>query len=453
MIASLRTQLHRWSAPSERTVNQKILSAAVVVGAITMAVKLAGAAKVAVMAHFFGTGDEMDAFLVAFLLPSFVAEVLAASFSAALIPAFIEVRETEGVESAADLISSVLAWTVGLLVLGTFVLAALSHWIMVALGSGFSGAKLDLAQSLFLVLLPVFVLSGISATWRAVLNAGERFALPSIAPGMTPIATIVLLMVVGKNWGAYSLALGAVIGTLIEVFLVGLTMKRLGYPLLPRRAVVDARLRLVGEQYAPLLAAAAISGGSVMVDQAMAAMLGAGSVSALGYGIKITNVALVVGTTAISTAVLPHFSAMSARQDWLGVRRTLGVYMRGVLAVSVPAVLALSWFAEPLVRVLLERGEFTTGDTLLVAAVQRYSLLQVPICMAGILVVRLISALRANSLLPQGAVLNLVANTVLNLIFMRYWGVAGIALSTTIAHLLSYGYLFLRMRRILNAAN
>lgn len=453
MIASLRTQLQRWSAPSEKTVNQRILSAAVVVGAITMAVKLAGAAKVAVMARFFGTGDEMDAFLVAFLLPSFVAEVLAASFSAALIPAFIEVRETEGVESAADLISSVLAWTVALLIVGTFILAALSHWIMVALGSGFSGAKLDLAQSLFLVLLPVFVLSGISATWRAVLNAGERFALPSFAPGMTPIATILLLMVVGRSWGAYSLALGAVIGTLIEVLLVGLTMKQLGYPLWPRRVAVDARLRLVGEQYAPLLAAAAISGGSVMVDQAMAAMLGAGSVSVLGYGIKITNVALVIGTTAISTAVLPHFSKMSARQNWQGVRRTLGAYLRGVLAVSVPAVLALAWFAEPVVRLLLERGEFTVADTGMVAEVQRYSLLQVPICMAGILVVRLISALRANSLLPQGAVLNLVANTILNLIFMRHWGVAGIALSTTIAHLLSYGYLFLRMRRILHAAN
>ena len=452
MIAALRTQWHRWSVPAHRTVDQRILSAAFVVGAITMAVKLAGAAKVAVMARFFGTGDEMDAFLVAFLLPSFVAEVLAASFSAALIPAFIEVREREGLARAADMISGVLAWTVGLLIVGTFALAALSHWIVVALGSGFSGAKLDLAQSLFLVLTPVFVLSGISATWRAVLNAGERFALPAVAPGMTPIATILLLILVGRRWGAYTLALGAVIGTLVEVFLVGLTMKRLGYPLLPRRVVADARLRLVGEQYAPLLAAAFISGGSVMVDQAMAAMLGPGSVSVLGYGIKITNVALVVAATAISTAVLPHFSTMTTRQDWRGVRRTLNVYLRGVLAVSLPLVLLLAWFAEPLVRVLLERGEFTVADTLLVAAVQRYSILQVPICMAGILVVRLISALKANSLLPQGAVLNLAANVALNWIFMQYWGVAGIALSTTLAHLLSYGYLYVRMRRVLAAA-
>jgi len=449
MMASLWTPLHRRSVSAARNARERILSAAVLVGSITAAVKLAGAAKVAVMAKYFGTGEEMDAFLVAFLLPSFVAEVLAASFSAALIPAFIEARESEGLDSAKDLLSGVLAWTVALLVVGTFALAALSHWIVVALGSGFSKATLALAQSLFLVLSPVFVLSGISATWRAVLNAGERFALPALAPGMTPAVTIVLLALLGRAWGAYTLAYGAVVGTLLEVALVGATMKRLGYPLLPRRGAANPRLRQIGEQYTPLLAAAGISGGSVLVDQAMAAMLGPGSVSVLGYGIKITNVVLVVGTTAISTAVLPHFATLAARRRGVELQRTLHAYVRGILAAGVPVVAALILLAEPLIRVLLERGEFTGGDTRMVAAVQRFSLLQVPVCMAGILVVRLISAVKANWLLPQGAAMNLAVNTVFNAIFMRFWGVSGIALSTTLSNLVSYSYLYFRLRRIL----
>lgn len=449
MMASLWTQLHRRSVPAARNARERILSAAVLVGSITAAVKLAGAAKVAVMAKYFGTGDQMDAFLVAFLLPSFVAEVLAASFSAALIPAFIEARECEGLDSAKELLSGVLAWTVALLVVGTFALAALSHWIVVALGSGFSPATLALAQSLFLVLSPVFVLSGISATWRAVLNAGERFALPALAPGMTPLVTILLLSLVGRAWGAYTLAYGAVIGTLLEVALIGATMKRQGYPLLPRRTVANPHLRQIGEQYTPLLAAAAISGGSVLVDQAMAAMLGPGSVSVLGYGIKITNVLLVVGTTAISTAVLPHFSALAARRRWVEMQRMLRTYVRGILAAGVPIVAVLVLLAEPLTRVLLERGEFTGGDTRMVAAVQHFSLPQVPVCMAGILVVRLISAVKANWLLPQGAIMNLAINAVFNAIFMRFWGVSGIALSTTLSNLISYSYLYFRMCRIL----
>jgi putative peptidoglycan lipid II flippase len=448
MIAELRTHLNRWSAPAGRSVNERILAAALTVGALTLLVKLAGAVKVMVMANHFGTGDEMDAFLIAFLLPSFVAEVLAASFSAALIPTFVEIREQEGRAKAVELLSGVTSWTLRLLLVVTIALALCSHWIVALLGSGFSEAKLEQAQALFLALLPLLVLSGVSATWRAVLNAGEKFALAAIAPGMTPLLTIALLVAFDVRWGAYTLVLGAVVGTLLEVALVGHTLRQQGYPLLPRWSAANARLRLVGEQYAPLLASALITGGSVLVDQAMAARLGSGSVSVLNYGIKIVTVVLMVGTTALSTAVLPHFSRMTAQRDWSGVRATLGAYLRGVLAVSVPLILLLIYFAEPIVRLLLERGAFTEADTSMVAAVQANSLLQVPICLAGVLIVRVISALKSNSLLLHGAILNMLINVSLNLIFMRWWGVAGIALSTTIAHLISYSYLFLRLRKL-----
>lgn len=448
MIAELRTHLNRWNATSGRSVNERILAAALTVGALTLLVKLAGAVKVMVIAKHFGTGDEMDAFLIAFLLPSFVAEVLAASFSAALIPTFVEVREQEGRAKAEELLSGVTSRTLHLLLLVTVALALCSHWIVALLGSGFSQAKLEQAQMLFLTLLPLLVLSGVSATWRAVLNAGEQFALAAIAPGMTPLLTIALLVAFDVRWGAYTLVLGAVVGTVLEVALVGYTLRQQGYPLLPRWNAADARLRLVGEQYAPLLASALIIGGSVLVDQAMAAKLGSGSVSVLNYGIKIVTVILMVGTTALSTAVLPHFSRMTALRDWSGVRATLGAYLRGVLAVSVPLILLLIYFAEPMVRLLLERGAFTEADTSMVAAVQANSLLQVPICLAGVLIVRVISALKSNRLLLQGAILNMAVNVSLNLIFMRWWGVAGIALSTTIAHLISYAYLFLRLRKL-----
>ena len=452
MIASLRAHLFRWSEPAGRSVNERIFAAALTVGALATLVRILGGAKVVVIANHFGTGDALDAFLIAFLLPAFVAEVLAASFSAALIPTFIEVRDNEGREKAIELMSGVLFWTVGLLLAGSVAMALLSRGIVSLLGSGFPAGKLALAQSLFLAMAPVFVLTGISATWRAVLNAGERFVLPALAPGMTPLATILLLVILERRWGAYTLAAGAVAGTIVEVILVGCAMKRQGYPLLPRRRLADPRLRMVGEQYAPLLAGALISGGSVLVDQAMASTLGPGSVSVLGYGIKIVTVVLAIGTTAISTAVLPHFSKMTARRDWAGVRATLGFYLRGVLKISVPIILVLMYFAEPVVRALFQRGAFTEADTHLVANVQAFSLLQVPICLAGVLIVRVISALKSNHLLLRGALLNLAVNVVLNLVFMRWWGVAGIALSTTVTHLVSYGYLFVMMRRLVRRA-
>jgi putative peptidoglycan lipid II flippase len=76
----------------------------------------------------------------------------------------------------------------------------------------------------------------------------------------------------------------------------------------------------------------------------------------------------------------------------------------------------------------------------------------VPICLAGVLIVRVISAFKANQILLGGAVINLLANVALNLVLMRWWGVAGIAISTTLSHLLTYTYLFVRMRRLMHRA-
>lgn len=87
----------------------RMLADTVTVGGWTAAIKAAGAAKVILAARLFGAGDEMDAYLIAFLLPSFFIDVLAGSIDSALIPALVEAREKQGRAAAEQLYSSALA--------------------------------------------------------------------------------------------------------------------------------------------------------------------------------------------------------------------------------------------------------------------------------------------------------------------------------------------------------
>jgi putative peptidoglycan lipid II flippase len=68
------------------------------------------------------------------------------------------------------------------------------------------------------------------------------------------------------------------------------------------------------------------------------------------------------------------------------------------------------------------------------------------------LYVRLISALQANRLLTIGSAINLVVNIGLNVLFMRRYGVAGIALSTAVVYAVSCAYLAVVAHRRLRAA-
>src|SRR3954452_5288544 len=86
----------RWLRLSSGSINHRIFLAIIVVSSLTFGVKLASMVKDIIVAASFGAGDTMDAFLVAFLLPTYLINVVGGSFNAALIPIYIETQEREG---------------------------------------------------------------------------------------------------------------------------------------------------------------------------------------------------------------------------------------------------------------------------------------------------------------------------------------------------------------------
>ena len=430
--------------------NQKIFRAALVVGFFSLFARLASTAKELVVAQRFGRGDALDAFLIAFLMPSFVVNLVAGSFNGALIPTFIHVRETEGKEAAQRLFSSAMVLSLVLLSGLSMLLGVLAPYYLPFLGSGFDGAKLMLTRRILYVLLPYVVGSALVTTWSAVLNAGERFALPAFTPILTPLAIVAFLYAGGKDWGIFSLAVGTVAGQGIEATLLARQLKTNGMRLKPSWYGIDPHVRRVAVQCGPLLAGSVISGGINFVDQTMATMLAPGSVSALNYATRVTSVALGIGSLALSRAVLPYFSQMVANQEWSACRHTLKTYSRLIVLVTVPITLVLLFFSGPLVRFLFERGAFTSTDTNIVSGVLTFYSIQIPFCVLGILLVSVLYSLKRTDILLYAGLLNFALNIVLNLIFMRFMGLPGIALSTSVVTLVSLLFAGFFVLKILN---
>lgn len=402
-----------------------------------------------VVARYFGRSDAIDAFLVAYLLPSFVVTVVAGSLATALMPVFVEVREKEGVDAAQELFSGVLVLDAVILCLIAALLGLLVPLYLPYLGSGFSAGKLALTRNLLLVLLPFVLFNGIASCVSSALNAGERFAVPSIVPIVTPLVVILALEVAAKRWGAFALAGGTVAGSLIEVGLLAQALKFRGVRFAFKWSGLTPPLLTVLRQYTPMLAGSLLIGSALVVDKAMAAMLSSGSVAALSYASKIIT-AIFVAATALGTASFPYFSKMAAAKDWAGCRHTLKRYSVLVVAVTVPLTLGLMILSKPIVRLLFQRGAFTSADTELVSRVQIFYLMQVPFYIWGTLFVRFLSSVKRNDVLMYGAVISLALDVILNLLFMRMWGVAGIALSTSCVYAISCLYLAICSYRLMS---
>ncbi len=415
----------------------------------TAFVKAMAVAKELVVAWQFGTGDALDAFLVAYIVPSFVINVISGALAAAFIPTYIKVREQQGKEASLSLFSGVMIWTSGLLLLIVAAMLLTSPIYLPQIAAGFDSNKLKLTFHLFLIMAPLVIVNGIGVIWGAVLNAGERFALVALLPIITPAITILLLLF-SQSLGIDVLAISLVVGATIESALLGITLVRQGILRWPKWHGFDANQKEVISQYAPMMAGALLMCSTSIVDQSMAAMLPTGSVSALNYSNRIISLPILIISTALGTAVIPYFSKLLAQEDWISARQTLKYYLKIIFAVSIPLTAIIIIFSEPLVRILLERGSFQASDTKLVSQIQSCFALQIPFYLGCSLVVRLIAAMRSNHLMMWGSAFNLAINIGMNYLLMQWMGIAGIALSTSIVYCFSFLFLWFFANKLLN---
>jgi len=297
--------------------------------------------------------------------------------------------------------------------------------------------RLELTKRMSYILTPTLVVTGTTMTWAAILNAHQRFAPSAAATLAVPLLAIAALLVFGRTTGIRALAWGTLVGFLVEAAIVGWALRRQGISLLPRWHGLTPAVRRVIGQYLPMVAGMVAMGTNGPIDQIMAARLGAGSVAALGYGGKIEAFVVAVGVASIGAAVLPHFSRLAATEDWIALRSTIRRYATVLVLLALPVTVGLIAFSEPMVRLLFQRGAFTPEDTRLVARIQSFLLLALPVKFAGLLSIRFIMAVKANHVLMWTSILNALVNVAANYVLSRYLGVAGIALSTTVVMVVS----------------
>jgi len=426
------------------------MSAAAIVGIFTILAQIGGFAKELTVAAWFGTGDAIDAFLIALLVPTFIVNVLAGSISASFLPTFIRVHRNRGLADAQKILTGVITGFLFFGLILSVILIVFTPLYLPALCSGFSPEKLKLAQMILYALVPIILLKGLSTICAGVLNALDNFALAAILPILGPLAAIFFILTIGTSLGIYALVIGTILGFGLEAFFIGAAIIKRKFFLKPRLIRFDPDLRIVIGQFLPMIAGSIIMGSTEIVDKGMAAALTPGSVAALNYGNKIIAAVMTLATTAIGTAVLPYFARMVAEKDWKNIRSTIKFYLSIIFAVGIPAAILIYTFSDSIVNIIFLRGSFTTEDTAIVSPVQAYFAFQIPFYVAGIVVVRLISSLRANHILMWGAAINLVVNIGFNILFIHYLGLKGIALSTSFVYLISFLFLVYFANRIIS---
>jgi putative peptidoglycan lipid II flippase len=389
-----------------------------------------GAAKAVVLARAFGSGAALDSYLLAFLVPSFLVDVFCGSLVPVLVPKLVELQYWEGQAKAIDFYGYILRRSMWLSC-GTAAALAAGSALVAMLGAGSARLNLHQLGVLTLLMTPILPLAAVANVWRAVLNARGSFVIPAFTVTLTPTVIILCILLSRASPGTWLLAAGTSLASLAEVVVLGMGLRSAGLPILPQQPEGNFSLTVVRNEYRYLAAVTAMSAGTAVIGQSMAAALGAGSVSILNYGTRLAGVLMAIGPAALGVTILPRFSYMAASRDWESLKQSLWRILSGSLLLAGTAAAFLIVFSIPIVRLTLQRGAFTAADTRAVASVQAYSLLQLPFIVGITILMRVLSALKANRAMLPFSVAALVMSTGLNYALMARYGVAGIALAAS----------------------
>ena len=430
---------------------RRIVRATVGLALLGVAVRGLGFIEKLVLAYFFGTQIEVDAYLVAYSLPFSAYIVLRDVIEPAFLPTYLRTQR-DSPQDARRLFWAVGAWLVLLLGVATAAGIAAAAPLISAAAPGFSGPQREMAIRLTRLAMPALLFLGLSTLTTAALHAQKRFALPAAGEASFRTAPLLLFLAIGRVAG---LALGVVVGAVTKLLVEGLGLLRgrslgpapaggngpparkgTGLRLGAIRRVLDPSfppLRTTARLAAPLFAGLFFSLFiGPLVDNAFASQK-EGWVSALAYARKIGETLTTILPYTLGLVLFPFSAEMAASQDRQALARTLTGAIRALALVFLPVTAGLIALREPFIRVLLERGAFDAASTQLTAGpLLFYSLGLLPFALE-IIAVRFFYA-QQNTLTPVLAdVTAFGLNVALIPPLMAAFGLGGIALATTIA--------------------
>jgi putative peptidoglycan lipid II flippase len=357
-----------------RTEGRGIAQATSIIALGSIFSRVLGLVREQIIAYFFGASGLVSAFGIAEIIPKMIYDMLIGGMlSAALVPVFSQVREQDGKDALWALFShvaSLVAVVLAVLVLLLEVFAPQVAWL---LGGGFEPQLQAVLTRMIRIISPAALFFGLSGVITGLLYARKRFTFPAFGAAVYNLGTIIAVPALSGQIDAFSLAVGVLLGSLLQLLI--LTPDLRGVRLRFRLDLSNPALRRILVLYLPIVLGLIISNMQIAIDRRLASGTGASSVAWMDRATRLYQLPHGVVAVAISLAVLPTLSSFSALGDQAGFRRTLGLGLRLVLVLILPATVGLFILAEPTIALLFQHGEFTARDTFWTAWALRLYLL------------------------------------------------------------------------------
>jgi putative peptidoglycan lipid II flippase len=346
-----------------RIKSNNIIKSSVGLLIIGLFVKIIGYAEKLILAYYYGTSYQVDAYTVIITiilsLFFFFKEIIEPGF----LNVFMNARNQGDEKGAWDLFNQGIKIILFITILISVVGISFPGKVINIFAPGFAGAKAELSATLIQIAIPACIFLAVSTLTNITLNSLNIFALPASGEIVFKGLIILCLIIFYQVYGIIGAAIGVVVGSIgrLSVHLIKLYDKINIYHVNADKTY----LKKVWVLTWPLLIGVTFSQLGSIIDNIFASYLQEGAIAALSYSKKIIDLPIIIFPYILSIVVFPYFSQLVIEKDHLRLSYILSESLRWIVIIFIPVSIFFFIYSSPIVEVILQRGAFNYNSTLL----------------------------------------------------------------------------------------
>ncbi len=428
------------------TRTEKVFRATALVTVVIIASKLVGLAREMVMAGYFGTGVENDAYVASYSLFYLPILLFSSCITSTLIPLYIGARK-EGSIKAANAFANNAMNIFGLAALiVSVIMYVLARPLVHVVFPGFDAEKIALATRLTRIMMLSLLFNVTSIVMSSLLNAREKYVAAQLTGFPLSFTIIVAAVFFSKRYGIDAIAWGVVAAGVLQV-LIQIPYLTGWFRYTPHVDLNDPRFRRLLILALPAILSMAVSELNHMIDSFFATLVSERALSALNYGYKLITFVSGVLVVPITTIMFSKLSGLIAGKDRSGSIAIIKKALEMVALIVVPITAISIVMSDDIVRLAYERGKFGETSVQITAGAFLFFILGVLAFGVRDLLSRAFHAMQDTRTPFLVTLAGLALNTLLDWVLGHLMGINGLALGTSIVGFASMTVMFILFRR------